>query len=68
MPVGYKHGVSVASKKIKKGDNTREYNLKRGNKDQILQDFVHNHKDFDCDYVWLGNHWMILKDKVCLMP
>lgn len=39
----YKHGIHVASARVKKSNSIREYNLKQGNRDQIMQGLVYNH-------------------------
>lgn len=39
----YKRGIHVASIRVKKSNSIREYNLKQGNRDQIMQGLVYNH-------------------------
>lgn len=52
MPAGYKHGISVAFMKMRKGDCVKEYTLKRGCRDQDHKGPCSQPYDL-CLLVWL---------------
>ena len=61
VPVEYKHGISVASANIRKGDNINGYNLK-GSDHIVLCRAV---RTFYCYYDRLGNCWLV-SEKNCV--